>query len=207
MFHVKHVGLEKRGRLARGSGQRRPTRQELEAAIEKRVRDVIKPDLKILFCGINPGRYSAAVGHHFAGPSNRFWRALHTAGFTARRLTPFEDDQLLALGLGITNIVSRTTAKAALLTRQELHDGARRLANKVQRFRPGILAIVGLSAYRLAFDEANATCGLQARTLGSTRIWLLPNPSGLNAHHQGPVLRDLFADLRVFSSLGPDACA
>ena len=156
-------------------------------------------DLKILFCGINPGRYSTATGHHFAGPGNRFWPAMFAAGFTPRLLSPFEDAQLLSLGLGVTNLVSRTTASADLLTKQELLDGAEILRRKVRRLRPRILAFVGLGAYRSAFASPKATCGLQEHAIGSSCVWLLPNPSGLNAHHQGKALVALFRALRHFS--------
>lgn len=164
------------------------------------MRDVIAPDLEILFCGINPGLYSAAAGHHFAGPGNRFWPALNGAGLTPRLLSPREDIKLLEWGLGITNVVDRATAKAALLTKQELRDGGEILVRKVERFRPRILAVVGLGAYRTVFSDPDAACGLQERALGPTRLWLLPNPSGLNAHHQGPVLVSLFSDLRQFAA-------
>jgi double-stranded uracil-DNA glycosylase len=177
----------------------RPTTQQLRAATSKKVRDVIAADLQVLFCGINPGRYSAAVGHHFAGPSNRFWRTLHAAGFTPRRMSPLEDAKLLDLNLGITNLVARTTAKAALLSKQELQIGAKILVRKVRKFRPRVLAIVGLDAYRAAFGERHAACGLQQRRIGSTRVWLLPNPSGLNAHHQAATLTALFRQLRRFA--------
>lgn len=163
---------------------------------------MIGQGLTVLFCGINPGRYSAATGHHFAGPSNRFWGTLHAAGFTPRRLSPLEDGELLKLGLGITNLVSRATAKAAVLSDKELIDGARVLVRKVRRYRPKVLAIVGLGAYRSAFADREAACGLQARKIGSTRVWLLPNPSGLNAHHQGAALVALFRELRVFVDSG-----
>lgn len=185
---------------------RRPTKAELRSALRRTVRDVIAPDLGILFCGINPGRYSAALGHHFAGPSNRFWSTLHAAGFTPRRLTPFEDQALLAYGLGVTNLVERATAKAAMLSSRELQDGATRLARKVRRFQPRVLAVVGLGAYREAFGDVRAECGLQTRQIGSTQIWLLPNPSGLNAHHQGPVLVALFRELFRFALAQP-ACS
>lgn len=178
---------------------RRPSRSQLEEAVHQKVRDVVAPGLKVLFCGINPGRYSAATGHHFAGPSNRFWPAIHAAGFTPRRLSPFEDAALLKLNLGITNLVSRTTVRADVLTKQELLEGADVLRRKVRRLRPQILAVVGLGAYRIAFEEPKAVCGLQARTINSTRVWLLPNPSGLNAHHQGAKLVALFRALHDFA--------
>lgn len=147
-----------------------------------------------------PDDISAAVGHHFAGPGNRFWRALYAAGLTPRVFGPQEDAELLKLGIGITNLVGRTTARAALLTPQELTAGARSLRRKVRRLRPKIRAIVGLGAYRVAFANANVRCGLQTETLSETRVWLLPNPSGLNAHHQPAELAKLFGELRDFVS-------
>lgn len=190
MFHVEHWASD---------GQEPMNRSQLEQAEHRKLRDLIAPDLRILFCGINPGRYSAAVGFHFAGPSNRFWPTMFTAGFTPRRLRPSEQAELLTLGFGITNLVSRTTASADLLTKQELLDGAEKLRRKVRRLRPKILAIVGLGAYRTAFAEPQAVCGLQDQVIGSTRVWLLPNPSGLNAHHPGPALVELFRALHHFA--------
>lgn len=177
----------------------RPSDAQLKDALHRRLRDLVAPGLKVLFCGINPGRYSTATGHHFAGPGNRFWPTMHAAGFTPRRLRPFEDAELLTLGLGITNLVSRTTASADLLSKQELLDGAKSLRRKVRKLRPAILAVIGLGAYRTAFAEPTAVCGLQARVIGSTHVWLVPNPSGLNAHHQGAVLVALFRALHEFA--------
>ncbi|MEA2625178.1 MAG: double-stranded uracil-DNA glycosylase [Candidatus Binatota bacterium] len=162
----------------------RPTRDELAAAVEKTVPDLIAPGLHVLFCGINPGLYSAAVGHHFARPGNRFWPALHLAGFTERRLSPDEENELLRCGYGITNVVARTTASAAELHPDELARGGRRLAAKVRRLRPMAVAILGIAAYRQAFGRPRATLGLQPESLGGALLWVLPNPSGLNAHHQ-----------------------
>jgi TDG/mug DNA glycosylase family protein len=176
-----------------------PTQKQLALAHRRKLRDVIAPDLRILFCGINPGLYSAAAGHHFARPGNRFWSTLHRAGLTPRVLNPWEDEELLELGLGVTNIVARATARAELLEPEELVDGARVLRGKVRRYRPNILAIVGLGAYRVAFAKPKARQGLQFEALERTHVWLLPNPSGLNAHHQPPELARLFADLRKFS--------
>jgi TDG/mug DNA glycosylase family protein len=175
----------------------RPTPQQIAASRGKRVRDVIAPGLQILFCGINPGLYSGAVGHHFARPGNRFWKALHAAEFTDRVLTPFEEDELLRRGLGITNLVGRATAVASELSPGELRRGAGRLVRKVSRFRPEVVAFLGLGAYRLAFEK-EAVLGLQEQTMGEgeSRIWLLPNPSGLNAHYQLDDLAQAFADLR-----------
>lgn len=156
---------------------------------------MVRPRLDVLFCGINPGRYSAAAGHHFAGPGNQFWPTLFAAGFTPRRFTAFDEAELLPLGFGITNFVSRATAAAAELTPKELRAGARTLTRKVLRLKPRFVAFVGLQAYRVAFDRPKAQIGLQPEAIGATRLWLLPNPSGLNAHHQPPVLKQLFSAL------------
>lgn len=177
----------------------RPTRQELEAAGSKKLNDVIAPDLRLLFCGINPGLYSAAVGHHFARPGNRFWPTLFAAGFTPRLYLPREDAELLKLGIGLTNVVARTTATADQLTRAEILEGSVLLRKKVRRYRPRILAVVGLGAYRVAFANPAAECGLQQETIGATQIWLLPNPSGLNAHHQPARLAEIYGELERFA--------
>jgi TDG/mug DNA glycosylase family protein len=137
-----------------------------------------------LFCGINPSLYSAAVGHHFARPGNRFWTALHLAGFTTRVLSPFEDRLLLDEGLGVTNLVARATATAAELDRNELEQGAEVLAAKVRRWRPDFVAVVGVSAYRTAFRRPRAAIGPASDPVGGSAAWVLPNPSGLNAHYQ-----------------------
>lgn len=150
----------------------------------------------MLFCGINPGLYSGATGHHFARPGNRFWPALHRSGFTPRQLHPSEQADLLAHGLGVTNLVSRTTPVASELTRDELVEGGRELAAKVAAFRPQFLAVLGVAAYRWAFDAPLAAVGPQPGTIGSTNVWLLPNPSGLNAHYQLDALAGEFARLR-----------
>ena len=158
--------------------------------------DVIVPNLDVLFCGINPGLYSAAVGHHFGRPGNRFWPTLHRAGFTPRLLSPSEQQELLRYGCGITNIVARATTAADELTRDELIAGARTLARKVKKFEPRFLAVVGIQAYREAFQRPEAKIGLQSETIGATHIWVLPNPSGLNAHHKPGDLVRLYAELR-----------
>jgi len=157
---------------------------------------VIAPDLDVLFWGINPGLYTAAVGHHFGRPGNRFWPVLHRAGFTPRLFAPSEQRQLIALGYGITNIVARATTAADELTRDELVEGARMLTRKVMKFRPRYLAIVGIGAYRTAFDRPRAKLGLQGETIDATKIWVLPNPSGLNANYRPTELVELFAELR-----------
>lgn len=175
---------------------RRPTPEELLAAAGKTVPDVIAPDLEVLFCGINPGLYTAAVGHHFARPGNRFWPALHAAGFTERLLDPSEERELLRHGYGITNVVDRATAAAAELTREELAEGGSRLAEKVERFRPRVLAVLGIGAFRTAFGRPGAALGPQPEGLGRTRLWALPNPSGLNAHYRAGDLARLFRELK-----------
>lgn len=149
----------------------------------KTVPDVIAPGLRVLFCGINPGLYTAAVGHHFARPGNRFWPALHAAGFTRRLLSPFEERELLADGYGVTNVVARTTATAAELTRDELIEGGRRLIEKIEAYHPQWLAVLGVGAYRTAFGCPKAALGRQEESLGGAGVWVLPNPSGLNAHY------------------------
>lgn len=150
----------------------------------------------MLFCGINPGLYSGATGHHFARPGNRFWPALHRSGFTPRLLHPSEQRDLLLLGLGITNLVPRTTPVAAELTADELIQGGRRLSAKVATLQPAFLAVLGITAFRTAFQAPIAAIGPQTMTLGSTKVWVLPNPSGLNAHYQLDALNAEFARLR-----------
>ena len=150
----------------------------------------------MLFCGINPGVYSAAVGHHFGRPGNRFWKALHGSGFTDRVLSPFEDGTLVSRGLGITNLCPRTTARAEELDEAELRRGARTLAARARRHRPAWVAILGVGAYRTAFGRARAGLGPQPELLGPAGVWVLPNPSGLNAHYSLADLVRRFADLR-----------
>jgi TDG/mug DNA glycosylase family protein len=174
----------------------RPTREQIAAAAGRTVRDVAAPGLDVLFVGINPGLYSGAVRHHFARPGNRFWKVLAGAGFTDRVLLPFEEGELLASGCGITNIVRRATASAGELSADELRAGARTLARKVRRLGPAFVAFLGLGAYRIALDRPSAAVGLQDKAFGGSRAWLLPNPSGLNAHYQLPELIDAFSELR-----------
>lgn len=174
----------------------RPTRAELLAAKDKTVRDVIAPNLSVLFCGMNPGLYSAAVGHHFARPGNRFWPALFAGGFTERLLSPFEERELLKRGYGITNLVDRASATAAELTEDELIAGGRKLVRKARKFQPECVAILGVTAYRTAFNLPKATIGEQDVRFGKSRVWVLPNPSGLNAHFQIKELGRLFRELR-----------
>lgn len=174
----------------------RPTAADLAAAQDRTIPDIIAPGLRVLFAGINPGLYSAATGCHFARPGNRFWPALHQSGFTPRQLAPSEQSQLLGLGLGITNVAPRATARAAELTTAELRAGAQVLRDKVAEFTPGWLAVVGVTAYRTAFGQVGAVVGAQADRIGTTRLWVLPNPSGLNASWPAPRLAEAFAELR-----------
>lgn len=175
---------------------RRPSREELEAARSLVLDDVLAPGLDVVFCGINPGLYTAWAGHHFARPGNRFWKALALGGFTPRVLHPSEQRDLLQLGLGITNLVARTTARADELSQTELREGAAVLREKVTVLQPRWLAMLGVTAYRVAFGDSRAEVGPQPAAIGSTRVWLLPNPSGLNAHYQLPDLAAEFARLR-----------
>lgn len=176
---------------------RGPTRAELLAAAAegRQVRDVIAPGLAVLFCGINPGLYTAWSGHHFAGPGNRFWPTLHAAGFTDRRLAPSEERQLLERGCGVTNVVARATATAAELAPEEYVAGGRILERKVLKYAPRVLAVLGVGAYRTAFARPKAGTGEQPERLGGARVWVLPNPSGLNANYQRDDLARLFRAL------------
>jgi TDG/mug DNA glycosylase family protein len=180
----------------------KPTKADLLAAAGKTLPDVIAPNLDVLFCGINPGLYTAAMQQHFGRPGNRFWPVLHGAGFTPRLFHPSEQRALLPLGFGITNLVARATAAAAELSDDELADGARMLERKVRRYAPRVLAIVGVGAYRVGFARPGAKLGLQPETIGATAIWVLPNPSGLNANYQPAQLVELFRELRAWVSRG-----
>jgi TDG/mug DNA glycosylase family protein len=175
---------------------RRPTRAEQEAARDRTLEDIVGPDLRVLFCGINPGLYSGATGWHFARPGHRFWKGLHGAGFTDRVLHPSEQALLPDYGLGITNLARRTTATADELTADELRAGAERLRALVRQWKPDWLGVVGIAAYRTAFDAPAAVVGRQDLTIDATRVWVLPNPSGLNAHYQVPELVAAFRELR-----------
>lgn len=159
--------------------------------------DVTADGLRVLFCGINPGLMTAATGHHFARPGNRFWPVLHLSGFTPRLLEPSEQGDLPSYGLGITNVVARATARADELTPEEYVEGGRLLTAKVERLRPRRLAVVGVTAYRAAFGDRKAAVGPQERTIADTRVWVLPNPSGLNAHWSAVTMAEEFGRLRV----------
>ena len=173
-----------------------PTREELESARDRLLPDVVAPGLRVLFSGINPGLVSAWTGHHFARPGNRFWPALHRSGFTTRQLRPDEQEQLLDLGLGITNVAPRATARADELSAAEVVDGGVVLREKVLSLAPRWLAVVGVTAYRTAFGAPKAQVGPQEAAIGATRVWVLPNPSGLNAHYTADTLAEEFARLR-----------
>lgn len=174
----------------------KPTQAQLAAAHGQTIPDVVGNGLDVLFVGINPSLYSAAVGRHFARPGNRFWPALHAGGFTERVLSPFEDRRLIDYGLGITNMVDRATARAAELHDEEYVAGAAALAKKIARYRPRFAAFVGVTAYRTAFGRKQAVLGPQGESIAGARIWVLPNPSGLNAHYQLADFGELFAELR-----------
>jgi TDG/mug DNA glycosylase family protein len=175
----------------------RPTKADLEAARGRPIPDVLAPNLDVVFVGINPGLWSGAIGHHFARPGNRFWKALHGAGFTERMLSPFDDASLLERGLGVTNLVNRTTANAAELSDEELRDGARRLTERLEPLRPRFVAVLGMGAYRTGFGRPKGELGAQDERLGDARLWVLPNPSGLNAHYQLDALIEQFQALEA----------
>lgn len=176
---------------------RKPSRADLAAATDKTVPDVIAPGLTVLFCGINPGLYSAYTGYHFARPGNRFWPTLYAAGFTPRLLRADEQWELPALGYGITNLVMRATATAAELSEAELVAGGRALEKKVADYAPSVVAVLGVSAYRQAFRKPKAGQGEQAERIAAARLWVLPNPSGLNAHYTPAALAEVFRAFRV----------
>lgn len=173
----------------------KPTKRAIQAAWGKNLPDVIAPGLGVLFCGINPGLYSAAVSCHFARPGNRFWKALNGSGFTPRRLEPWEQKVLIDYGCGLTNLVDRATTSAKDLDVEDLVIGRRRLIQKVRRYEPRFVAILGLGAFRTAF-QTKASLGPQPDVIGHSRLWVLPNPSGINASYQLPDLCRLFGELR-----------
>lgn len=180
-----------------GAGVRGASVARQHVPLDHAVADVLAHGLDVVFCGINPGLRSAATGYHFAGPGNRFWPSLHAAGFTDRLLEPSEVGLLPRYGCGITNLVSRTTARADQLSDDEVRAGLPALEAKVARFAPRWLAVVGIVAYRTAFGDRRATMGAQGRMLGTTRVWVLPNTSGLNAHCRPADFARLFRELYV----------
>ena len=185
-----------KNRAATSSAPHKPTPAEVAAAAGKGIRDVVGPNLRVLFVGINPGLYTAATGHHFARPGNRFWPALHAAGFSARLLHPSEQRELLSRGYGITNLVNRATATADEVAPEEFIVGRRRLAAKVRRLQPKVVAFLGVGAYCHAFGMRRAVLGEQRERFEGARVWVLPNPSGLNANYQLGALVELFRALK-----------
>ena len=175
----------------------KPTKAQLAAAAGTTLPDLVAPGLRVLFCGINPGLYTAAIGHHFGRPGNRFWKVIHLAGFTERQLSPFEERRLLDVAIGVTNLVPRATAAASELTLEEVRNGIARVEELASEYRPGYVAFLGMQAYRSAMRQPRAAMGLQPQTrLGSAQVWLLPNPSGLQAHYQLADMVELFGELR-----------
>jgi TDG/mug DNA glycosylase family protein len=175
----------------------RPSAEELAAAQDQPVPDLVRPGLKVLFVGINPSLWSAVIGHHFGNPANRLWPVLHQAGFTPRRFLPTDAQELLDLGYGISNMVNRATATAAEVADDELRAGAPRLRTTVRTWQPRLVAFLGLQAYRVGFAQPKAKVGPQPEPIEGAGAWLLPNPSGLNAHYQVPDLVRLYGELRA----------
>ncbi len=173
----------------------KPSKEDLRDAINRTTEDLIDYNLKVLFCGINPGMWSGATGLHFAKPGNRFWKALHLAGFSDRILHPSEEHELLENGYGITSFCKRTTARADELSNEEIVQGGKILIKKIKKYKPQNLAVLGIGAFRIAFQNKKAHLGLQEEKIGETKIWLLPNPSGLNAHYQLNDLAKLFSEI------------
>jgi double-stranded uracil-DNA glycosylase len=174
-----------------------PSKEELQSAANRTVPDVIAPGIDVLFCGINPGLYTAWAGHHFARPGNRFWPALHRGGFTPRLLAPSEEHELLQYGCGITNLVARASNAASELSVSELEEGGRQLTRRLKRFRPAVLAMLGIGAYQTAFQRRGVRIGRQTEQIESTIVWVLPNPSGLNANYTPADFAELFAELKL----------
>jgi TDG/mug DNA glycosylase family protein len=172
-----------------------PTREELLASVDKTVPDIIRPNLKLLFVGINPGLYTAWAGHHFAHPGNRFWPALYNGGLTPELLTAYDNQKLLDLNFGITNIVSRPTVRADELTKDELAAGGQRLVRLTEEYHPEWVAVLGVTSYRVAFNQPKANVGRQEVMIGPSKVWLLTNPSGLNAHYTPTRLAEVFGEL------------
>jgi TDG/mug DNA glycosylase family protein len=178
----------------------KPTKAQVLAARNKFIPDLAAENLIVLFAGINPGLYTAAIGRHFGRPGNRFWPALYEGGFTPRLFSPFEESLLLDLKFGITNIVQRATARADELTDDELRAGGQKLEAKVRRWRPTVVAFVGIHPYRVVSGIKDARVGLQTPRFGGSHAWVLPNPSGINAHYQPAALAKLFSDLRIWAT-------
>ena len=177
----------------------KPSKAQILAARNKPIPDLVAKDLIVLFAGINPGLYTAAIGRHFGRPGNRFWPALHGGGFTPRLFSPFEESLLLDLKYGIANIVQRATVRADELTDDELRTGGQRLEANVKRWHPTVVAFLGIHPYRVVSGIKDAHIGLQKPRFGGSHAWVLPNPSGLNAHYLPAALAKLFGDLRIWA--------
>lgn len=197
VFGATRTGRTLEGVPASDPFARVPSRAELLTAYGRTLPDLAGPGMRVLLCGINPSLWSGLVGYHFARPANRLWPTLHLAGFTPRRLHPSETDQLLAAGLGVTNLVARATARADELAPQEIRDGLAAVTAVAERWAPAYVAFLGLSAYRIAAGRPRAVVGRQDERLGPSGVWLLPNPSGLNAHYQLPDLVAAYGELRT----------
>lgn len=180
-----------------GGRAARPTRAELQASYGVTIPDLGGPHTRVLLVGINPSLWSGWAQLHFARPGNRLWRTLHEARFTDRLLSPADTREIEAAGLGITNLVARATARADELTDDEVREGVVPLRALVRAWRPAFVAFLGISAYRIAFRLPRATIGAQAERFEQARVWVLPNPSGLNAHYQQPALTAAYAELRA----------
>ena len=174
----------------------KPAKAELAAAVDKTIDDVIAPGLRVLFVGINPGLYSGWSGCHFARPGNRFWPTIFAAGFTPRQLAPAEQQELLNYGCGVTNFVARATARADELSGAELAAGGQRLIELATTLQPQSVAVLGITAYRAAYARQQAQMGRQPELIGGRPVWVLPNPSGLNAHYTLATLAEVFRAFR-----------
>jgi TDG/mug DNA glycosylase family protein len=181
----------------------KPTPEDLADAVGRTIPDVSAPDLRVLFCGINPGLASGALGQHFARPGNRFWKVLHASGFTDRLVAPSEQHLLLDYGIGITNLVAVTSRAASDLSAAQLRAGAAALERKVATLQPRFVAVLGMQAYRTAFGRPGATIGRQPEDLAESGLWLLPNPSGLQARYGFQEMVAMFTELRLAAGAGP----
>jgi TDG/mug DNA glycosylase family protein len=183
------------------------TRDQLHAFRDRTVPDLVGPGLRLLFVGINPGLWTAAAGAHFAHPANRFYPALHAAGLTEHRMRVSagmaESDHwhLVERGIGITNLVERATARADELNRAELVAGGRRLVDKVAAWKPKVVAVVGIGAYRIGFSKPKAAAGRQPEQMSGADVFVLGNPSGLNAHETVATLALAFREVAVAAGL------
>jgi double-stranded uracil-DNA glycosylase len=186
------------------------TREQLASYRDATVPDLLGPAPRLVFVGINPGLWTAATQTHFAHPSNRFYPALHRAGITAHeldRVAGLSDDDrayLVGRGIAITNVVARATAKASELARTELREGAELLVERLRDWSPQVVAIAGITAYRTAFGRPDAVMGPQPEPLAGAQLWLVPNPSGLNAHETVNSLAEAFRAVAVAAGVSLD---